>query len=177
MGHCNHCGAPCPECVRRSDFTLLRLPEPIRSKVKRLLDDVECRTNKRSNEFISELMQYSLPMIERTFRVWNKGNYAYQEKDERYFLGILKHNATGVKQQLDSLPPIAKYKEEYSEQEDGDEVSSGLGVEPKTQQELQAPTGSTEEGRRQSSAGSRLSSTRDDGARKPNDTGGTGPQT
>lgn len=175
MGYCKDCGAPCPECVRRTDFTLLRLEEPLRKKVKRLLDDVGCRTNSRTNEFISQLMQYTPTEVDRAFRIWNKGGYAFEEKDERYFLGILKHNAVTTKPMLDSLPPVAPYPEEdYREQKDGHEVSSGVDSQPEAKQELPTADGSTEKtGRFDCDCGG-SSGTGIDGSGQPDDTGGTG---
>lgn len=160
MGHCSDCGAPCHECMRRSDFTMLRLPQPIREKTRRLLNDVGCRTNKRTNEFITMLVQYTVPEIDRTFRLWNQGGCASSGKDERYFIGILKHNSVGINPVLDSIPPIAPYPKEVDrESKDGDEVSSGVGNQSEDKQELPATDRSVEESRGQDSDSNRSSGT------------------
>ncbi|MHA1662225.1 MAG: hypothetical protein ACTSVR_03105 [Candidatus Thorarchaeota archaeon] len=109
----------------------------MRKKAKRLLDDVGCKTNSRTNEFISGMIQYSPTEIDRAFVIWTQGGYAFSGKDERYFLGILKHNSIDMNPVLDSLPPVAPYPEEVDrESKDGDEVSTGIGMQSKDEQEL-----------------------------------------
>lgn len=114
MGHCTDCGAPCSCCVKRSDFTLLRLAEPVRSHVRRLLDEVGVKTNERTNRVVTAIAQYPDDVIKRTFRIWNNGGYATQGKDERYFLGILRTAAIAKKQKLEPLAPLIEYDEEES---------------------------------------------------------------
>ena len=115
MGHCNECGAACPHCIGASDFTFLRLAEPIRGKVKRLLSEVGATTNERVNRFIGMVSQYEEATIMRTFRVWDAGGYANTGKDERYFLGILRSAAVSKPIKLESLPPFIEYHDEGDE--------------------------------------------------------------
>lgn len=115
MGRCSECGAACPHCIAASDFTFLRLAEPIRGKVKRLLAEVGATTNERANRFIGMIAQYEEPTIMKTFRVWDSNGYANSGKDERYFLGILRSAAVAKPMRLESLPPIITYDDEGDE--------------------------------------------------------------
>lgn len=112
MGHCTDCGAPCPHCSKRSDYTLLGLPESIREKLKQLLDDVGCATQQRQDALISTVAQYEENVVLRALRIWKHGGYAMQDKDERYFLGILKNQATVKPQVLEDLPPLLNPEED-----------------------------------------------------------------
>lgn len=106
MGHCNSCGAPCPNCVAASEYTLMRLKEPIRAKVKKLLEGVGAKTNDRVSRVVASVAQYDDAVVDRAFRIWNSGSYASEGKDERYFLGILRSVAIAKRVKLDSLPPL-----------------------------------------------------------------------
>jgi hypothetical protein len=111
MGYCNHCGAPCSSCTDRTDFSLLRLSEPVREKVKRLLDETGVQTNQRASKLIAAVAQYPDATVLHALRVWSIGHHAAEGKDERYFLGILRSVSVAKKQKLDSLPPLVEYDE------------------------------------------------------------------
>lgn len=140
MGHCPDCGAPCRQCASITEFTFMNVPEELRPSVKRLLKDVGCTTNARANDFISKLLQYEIKLILKCFRLWKDGGCVFKGKDERYFLGILRHNAVGIEPKLESLPPIAVYpKEDECECQAGDQVSTGTSGKSQHEQELPAP--------------------------------------
>lgn len=112
MGHCTDCGAPCSCCVERSEYSLLRLKQPVRGKVERLLNETGVKTNERATRVISAVAQYDDKVVLRAFRIWNNGGYVMEGKDERYFLGILRSSAISKKPRLDPLPPLIEYEEE-----------------------------------------------------------------
>lgn len=106
MGRCTACGAPCPHCSERTDYTLLSLDERIRDRVKKLLDDVGCETQQRQDALVTSVAQYSATSVLKALRIWKNGGYVLQGKDERYFMGILRKNVTTKDPVLDDLPPI-----------------------------------------------------------------------
>ena len=105
MGHCNDCGAPCPSCSSRNDYTLLSLDESIRGPLKKLLDDVGCHVQQRQDALVTMVAQYSPTSVMKALRIWKNGGYVLEGKDERYFMGILKKNVTTRDPVLDDLPP------------------------------------------------------------------------
>jgi len=105
MGHCNHCGAPCPNCTEMTDdLTLLALPEQIRDEVKRVLRDVGA-TQQQQDSLVKKLLQYSPEQIHKAYLSWKNGGCAGKAVNENYFLGILKRVAT-QKSNLEALPPL-----------------------------------------------------------------------
>jgi len=106
MGHCNECGAPCPYCSRREDFSLATLDPSIREGVKRLLDELGVTTAQREVEIVSKIAQYPPKVIKRALRIWRAGSYAMAGKDENYFLGIVRRRAVERPgPRLEGLPP------------------------------------------------------------------------
>lgn len=105
MGHCNECGAPCPSCSARNDYTLLSLDKSIRSQIKKLLDDVGCQVQQRQDELVRMVAQYSPTSVQKALRIWRNGGYVLEGKDERYFMGILRKNSITKDPVLDDLPP------------------------------------------------------------------------
>lgn len=105
MGYCNECGAPCPHCTPRTEFSLLVLDESLRGDIKSLLDDVGCNTEQRQSALVQFIQQYESEVVRRSLRIWKNGGYVLEGKDERYFMGIVKKQAIAKQPRLDDLPP------------------------------------------------------------------------